>query len=1437
MATTTSTTTSSSDVISPKLGENNYHSWVIKMKALLMSKKLWLHVKGAISKPPNDAVGFQDFTLNSYAASGLILLNIEESQYTHVEGMEEDPSKMWITLEGIHIQKRPNTRFMAYSNLLSITKQPDESLPSVTTRVEQALKDVKTLCPKDYTLDKLYDDLSCMAMIRSLPADYSSFVSAITLMEQLDMSKLKSAFITEESNRKAMEGHFGLSAAAHLSSTITTKPTSTIICGWCERPGHVEDNCFTKKASQQQDRANAKARRSRGKKPTNSRFTSPSNNKPSANTASISPVTEQAVNASVFNTSDATTSQLTPSLDWCADSGATSHMTPHRDWFVDYSPQVIPIMIADGTTIYSTGIGSVQFRPFLRGASGKAVVFQNVLHVPCLSRPLLSMTKLTLETGFKIVMWKDNIYFHHKGPLIMIAKLKGTLAHLVGTTLIHPSASPTTALNTTAAPLDISLWHRRFSHLNYGDLKSMINKGLVRGVNIQSQSTPDPICEPCLAGNMRRIIKKTAKHDEHNLDVIYSDLHGPMPVQALDGSRYWCLFVDGHSRFWALYFLRTKDQTFEVFKKFKAWVELATGNRIKALQDDKGGEYMSKAMEEYLTAEGIQRRHTMRAEPHSNGIAERANGIIANRATSLLYESKLPPSFWKHAVAVVCHTHNRMPTSPLPTSTPHETLFGNKPDVSHLRVFGSLAYVHIKKDKRYGLSSHMEKAIFIGYPPQYKGWEFYNPATKKIILSDRADFDERICPGTHIYYPTQLPPIPLPPTPTPLPDAPLNLHMPDVPNQVGDVPLQVGVDPAPLAPQDQSLPPSPSPSQSPPPSPQLRRSTRVRTDPADWKQNWYKPGYKPLAERIREQEQHSNSDDANSGSEGSQPESTNFVQDSTSYLTLAEALEYAHFIAAEALSATARSNCPRTYVEAMTRPDAQQYHEAACKEIEALLDNKTWELAKLPPGRKAIGSRWVFLIKHKADGTIDRYKARLVIQGFSQRPGLDYGETFATTIKWPTLRIILALAAFEDLEIESVDISSAFLNGDIDTEIYMQQPEGFPQGEKGDVLKLKKSLYGLKQAPRIWHEKLDSVLSLIGFQKVQSDHSLWIYMKDGVRIIVPVFVDDLTIVARDKSSINSVITHLEKHFKLRRLGPIDFLLGVKIRRDRTKYTIHLSQKQYILDMLARYGFSDCTPVQTPINPGTNLSEKQCPTTPEDIEEMRSVPYISAVGSLLYLAIATRPDIAYTVGLLARFNINPGKAHWAAVKHLFRYLKGTMDMELTFSPDTTTSELFVGYSDADHGGDKDSGYSTGAYVIKIGNGVISWKSKLQNVVTLSTTEAEYIAAVHTGQELKWLHNLLTELGYTFKDPHTLYIDNLSAISVTQNPEHHGRMKHLDLKYYWLRDEVTKKKTLKTVHCPTDFMPADILTKPLPLGKVKTAYGLLGLTRFGGSNNAE
>src|SRR6185437_1734920 len=350
---------------------------------------------------------------------------------------------------------------------------------------------------------------------------------------------------------------------------------------------------------------------------------------------------------------------------------------------------------------------------------------------------------------------------------------------------------------------------------------------------------------------------------------------------------------------------------------------------------------------------------------------------------------------------------------------------------------------------------------------------------------------------------------------------------------------------------------------------------------------------------------------------------------------------------------------------------------------------------------------------------------------------------------------------------------------------------------------------------------------------VKSDASVWVYDRDGIRVIVPVFVDDMTLVSKSKEKIKELKEELKKHFKLRDLGPTEFLLGVKIERDRSKRTLHLSQHQYSLDILSRFGFSDCSPVLTPLNSGIKLSKDQCPKTPDEVNSMRSVPYSQALGSLMYLAVSTRPDLMYPVGVLSRFSSNPGPQHWLAVKHLFRYLKGTLDFKLTYSPDPSSPSLFTAYSDADHGGCRDSGRSTGAYVVKMGTGAISWSSKLQSIVALSTTEAEYVAACSAGTEVKGLRNLFSELGYDLSSiPSPLFIDNQSALSVSKNPEHHGRMKQLDLKYFWLREAV-EDGMISVHYCPTEKMPADLLTKALTPLKVQECCRMLGLTPSGGS----
>jgi hypothetical protein len=454
---------------------------------------------------------------------------------------------------------------------------------------------------------------------------------------------------------------------------------------------------------------------------------------------------------------------------------------------------------------------------------------------------------------------------------------------------------------------------------------------------------------------------------------------------------------------------------------------------------------------------------------------------------------------------------------------------------------------------------------------------------------------------------------------------------------------------------------------------------------------------------------------------------------------------------------------PKSFREAMQRPDANLWYKAAVKEMQAHIKNGTWELVKLLPRRKAIGSKWVFKVKRNADGSVECYKARLVAQGFSQRPGIDFDETFAPTAKWAALRTIFALAALEDWELKLIDISNAYLNSKLrNVKVYMRQPKGFDNCNGTWVARLLKGLYGLKQGGCKWFKRLEEVLLQLGFSCIRTDGLIFIWANNDVCVICPVFVDNITFVLKSKAKIAELKAAIAQHFKLRNLGPTTFQLGVEITRKRLQRTLHLLQCRYTQDLLEHYSFANSSPVSMPMDSSVSLTSVHALSTPEDKAFMCTVPYVSTVGALMYLAIATHPDIAFAVGVLCCFMARPGPEHWKAIKHLFCYLHGTIDYWLTYTPNAFAPKPFYAYSNADHGGNHDNGRSMSAYVVKIGSGVVSWMSRLQPIVALSTTEAEFIAAASAGQEVIWMCQLLGELGFSIAGPLLLLLDNQSAI---------------------------------------------------------------------------
>ncbi|KAL5757095.1 hypothetical protein ACOSQ2_021841 [Xanthoceras sorbifolium] len=516
---------------------------------------------------------------------------------------------------------------------------------------------------------------------------------------------------------------------------------------------------------------------------------------------------------------------------------------------------------------------------------------------------------------------------------------------------------------------------------------------------------------------------------------------------------------------------------------------------------------------------------------------------------------------------------------------------------------------------------------------------------------------------------------------------------------------------------------------------------------------------------------------------------------------------------------------PSTYSEAVSCDDSAKWLVAMQEEVESLHKNRTWDLVKPPKDKKIVGCKWVFKRKEGIPGIEDaKYKARLVAKGYSQVHGVDFNDVFSPVVKHSSIRVLLALVAMHNLELEQLDVKTAFLHGELEETIYMQQPEGFEiEGKKDHVCLLKKSLYGLKQSPRQWYKRFDSFMIGHGYSRSQYDSCVYFRkLKDGSFVYLLLYVDDMLIAAKDIFELNKLKSELSGEFEMKDLGAAKKILGMEIRRDKAAGKLYLTQKSFVEKVLERFGMKNAKPVSTPLAAHFKLSAAMSPLSDNDIEYMSHVPYSSAVGSLMYAMVCTRPDIAHAVSVVSRYMSNPGKEHWQAVKWIMRYLRGTTDSCLEFG---RSKGHLVGYVDSDYAGDLDRRRSITGYVFTLGDTAISWKATLQSTVALSTTEAEYMAVVEAIKEAIWMRGLFGELSLDHKVI-VVHCDSQSAIHLTKDQMFHERTKHIDVKYHFVRD-IISQGDISVKKIGTADNPADMLTKSLSVSKFRHCLDLVGI----------
>ncbi|GAU51473.1 hypothetical protein TSUD_95880 [Trifolium subterraneum] len=943
---------------------------------------------------------------------------------------------------------------------------------------------------------------------------------------------------------------------------------------------------------------------------------------------------------------------------WYLDTGCSNHMTGNKYWFINLDESITrAIRFADNSQVNSEGIGSQ-----------------------------------LLEKNYSVKMHdKELKLFDAKDKLILKAPLSNNKTFQISINMIDQQC-----LVTTLNEDHNWIWHHRYGHLNFRGLNLLNLKKMVH--DLPHIKTPKQLCKECCIAKSAR---KAFKHDlpmksSQKLQLIHSDVCGPLEVQSMGGNYYFLTFIDEFTRYVWIYMIEKKSEVFTRFKKFKLQVERESECSIKKLRTDGGGEYTSNEFAKFCEQEGIIHDITAPYTPQHNGIAERKNRSIMNMARSMLKGKGMPNRFWAEAAATSVYIINRCPTKKLLDKTPYEAWTGAKPSVGHFKVFGSLCFRHVPEQLRRKRQDGQSRDVQFD---ESKGWNWSGKSVHNDVASSsvRTVFEETV-----------------------------------------EMPIEVN-----------NLPDQP-----------IRRSTRGRVEPA----------------RINDYERFL---DHAVGQDGELLEEAMLAEFEP--INLNQAMNYSNWL------------------------------EAMKEEIHAIEKNKTWYLVD-KTDKKAIDVKWIYKLKLRPNGEIAKCKARLVARGFLQKAGIDFNEVYAPVARLETIRIVVAIAAYNGWKMHQLDVKSAFLNGPLEEEVYVKQPPGFEvKGQEQKVYRLRKALYGLKQAPRAWNKRIDGFLIKIGFTKCVSEHGVYVKGLSKLdHIILCLYVDDLLITGANEKEIVKFKTSLMQEFEMYDLGNLSYFLGMEFKH--TKKDVFLHQKKYAEDILNRFKMVNCNTAITPMETGSKLSKS---STDELVD---TTLYKQIIGSLRYLC-NTRPDISHSVGLVSRFMEQPRLCHLIAAKRIMRYIKGTIDHGILMpSQKSTKGEISGhGYSNSDRGGDQDDKKSTVGYLFMLGGALICWSSKKQEIVALSSCEAEYVAASYAACQTFWIEMLLEELMINNAVKVKLLVDNKSAIDLANHPISHGRSKHIERRYHFLRDQVNREK-LELEYCKSEIQLADILTKPLKKARI-------------------
>jgi hypothetical protein len=1112
---------------------------------------------------------------------------------------------------------------------------------------------------------------------------------------------------------------------------------------------------------------------------------------------------QKEANKSCFAFDQFALSSSSSSNIWYIDSGATSHMTGDiHDYIADsyLKTNLGSVTYGDGSKGQIIGTGSVMLQ--------NGIILHDVLHVLGIKSKLISL-KCLVNSGRKIILTQhggtfiDNAYNKYK------IESTGNLFHFSGETRCM-FAKPNYNDEDNEKLLEA---HRVLGHISEKALRKIFPKLSGRIV----------FCIVCAKAKMRSKPYKRGsdKHAKAILQNLHSDMKGPLP-SGWNGEHYIIIIIDEFSRYILIELLESKADaskaikgmitTLESICKLESKTRREVSGTVLNFKTDGGGEYVSTDLQEWCQQKGISHLQNSPYSPSTNGLAEKVLQSVMGKTKCILLESGLNISLWPYAVLHSTFLYNITPHSALDFKSPFEVLFNKKYDsYDNLMKFGTYCVAHkggeilykrpfestgfdgiyLGTDFKTGLHIVLNLQTFQVHPrirTLNNSGNFVPKETLEEFGLDRGESEyDKYIPGPK--------------------DEDFNPNDYDDMSE-SDNEIERSKKKRKKETYDESLQ-----------SKKAIKRTQIENTDIDCEEQ------SNCEEQFNCEEQSKNSDhlkiseyttkdkikldceeqsyceEQSKNSAGNlkkgleRPSRKAKLNEIADIEELLKQQALIHKIEDEDLNYNLCKDDPK-WVESMN------------EEITSLTENKTWTLVPRPKNQKILKSKWVYKLKTDLDGNIIRYKSRLVVQGFRQNFLEDYIDTFSSVLHKSSFRCFLSIATSKGYKLRHIDIDTAFLNADIEegVEIYIEQPEGFVDPENPDhVCLLQKSLYGIKQAPRLWEDHISSYLQNTLKLRPTSDPCILI----NDYCVIAIYVDDIIIAAETDDKTSEIFSIIKNQYKCKDLGKLHSYIGFEITYDESD--IFLTQRNYIDKMLKVYNLENCVPAETPF--------KNTLHTVKLWNKETHAPYRSAIGALLYLSNGTRPDIAFVVSMLARYVDKPTQEAWECVKHVFRYLKGTKNFCLKYSSKNSKDYVheITAYSDSDWAGDKITRRSTSGSLIFHNGNLVDWTSKLQKCVSLSSCEAEIIAMSHTAQDIIWIKRVVSDLqnskaqeSYSFLETPVIYADNQSALKVARDPQHFGRMKHVELRDLFVREKVNDG-TLLVEYVPSKENLADLLTK--------------------------